>query len=263
MSNTHQYCTGRAHVFDERIHAIRKPSSTETEVSTQIKSNTAPNIPNRAATSCDIVLVAPDNLFRECLLRTLDIASVGSVQVYTTTATLPDLDEVHPNSVLLLSLILRPEEEAKSEMSRLSDLGASARAIVLSAHEDLSDAATAFANGAKGYISIGTSLDLLIDTLRFIAVGGTYVPVNLVATERRSAIAAKHAGDDAVTGRELAVIEAIRQGKSNKVIAYDLNMCESTVKVHVRHVMKKLSAKNRTDLAIKSAFLFGADHKAR
>jgi DNA-binding NarL/FixJ family response regulator len=55
-----------------------------------------------------------------------------------------------------------------------------------------------------------------------------------------------------VTGRELAVIRAIQKGKSNKVIAYDLNMCESTVKVHVRNVMRKLEAKNRTDVAIKA-----------
>ena len=55
-----------------------------------------------------------------------------------------------------------------------------------------------------------------------------------------------------VTAREAAVIRAIQQGKSNKVIAYELNMCESTVKVHVRNLMKKMKAKNRTDLAIKA-----------
>jgi DNA-binding NarL/FixJ family response regulator len=55
-----------------------------------------------------------------------------------------------------------------------------------------------------------------------------------------------------VTARELAVIRALQQGKSNKVIAYELNMCESTVKVHVRNLMKKMKAKNRTDLAIKA-----------
>jgi DNA-binding NarL/FixJ family response regulator len=55
-----------------------------------------------------------------------------------------------------------------------------------------------------------------------------------------------------VTARELAVVRAIQKGKSNKVIAYELNMCESTVKVHVRRIMKKLTAKNRTDVAIKS-----------
>ena len=48
------------------------------------------------------------------------------------------------------------------------------------------------------------------------------------------------------------MVAAIKQGKSNKVIAYDLNMCESTVKVHVRNIMKKLNAKNRTEVAMKA-----------
>jgi DNA-binding CsgD family transcriptional regulator len=51
------------------------------------------------------------------------------------------------------------------------------------------------------------------------------------------------------TGRQRQVIEALRQGKPNKIIAYELNMCESTVKVHVRTIMKKLKARNRTQVA--------------
>jgi DNA-binding NarL/FixJ family response regulator len=41
----------------------------------------------------------------------------------------------------------------------------------------------------------------------------------------------------------------LRKGTPNKIIAYELNMCESTVKVHVRNIMKKLKAKNRTEVA--------------
>ena len=61
-----------------------------------------------------------------------------------------------------------------------------------------------------------------------------------------------------VTNRELAVIQAIQKGKSNKVIAYELNVCEGTVKVHVRNIMRKLKAKNRTDVAIKANPSLGA-----
>ena len=50
----------------------------------------------------------------------------------------------------------------------------------------------------------------------------------------------------------MAVIRALQQGKSNKVIAYELNICESTLKVHVRNLMQKMKAKNRTDLAMKA-----------
>ena len=53
------------------------------------------------------------------------------------------------------------------------------------------------------------------------------------------------------TTRQTSVAKALRQGKANKIIAYELNMCESTVKVHVRHIMKKLGATNRTEVAYK------------
>ncbi|WP_136625483.1 response regulator transcription factor, partial [Mesorhizobium norvegicum] len=53
------------------------------------------------------------------------------------------------------------------------------------------------------------------------------------------------------TIREAAVVEALKKGKANKIIAYELNLCESTVKVHIRNIMKKLKATNRTEVAYK------------
>jgi DNA-binding NarL/FixJ family response regulator len=53
------------------------------------------------------------------------------------------------------------------------------------------------------------------------------------------------------TSRQAVVAEELRQGKANKIIAYDLSMCENTVKVHVRNIMKKLRAANRTEAAFK------------
>jgi DNA-binding NarL/FixJ family response regulator len=54
-----------------------------------------------------------------------------------------------------------------------------------------------------------------------------------------------------LTQREVEVAEAIRKGKPNKIIAYELNLCESTIKVHIRNIMKKLNATNRTQVAFK------------
>ncbi|MGZ9174567.1 MAG: response regulator transcription factor, partial [Candidatus Binatia bacterium] len=45
---------------------------------------------------------------------------------------------------------------------------------------------------------------------------------------------------------------AVRQGKANKVIAHELNISESTVKVHLHNIMKKLRVKNRTEVAVKA-----------
>jgi DNA-binding NarL/FixJ family response regulator len=60
------------------------------------------------------------------------------------------------------------------------------------------------------------------------------------------------------TPRQAAVLEAVQHGKANKVIAYELDLKESTVKVHVRNVMRKLGAHNRTELAVLSFNLPGS-----
>ena len=49
--------------------------------------------------------------------------------------------------------------------------------------------------------------------------------------------------------RQAEILDCLRRGMANKLIAYELDMCESTVKVHIRHIMKKLNATNRTQVA--------------
>jgi DNA-binding NarL/FixJ family response regulator len=95
--------------------------------------------------------------------------------------------------------------------------------------------------------------EIAIAAVRFVLAGGTYAPMDcLLPRDPTEDALSQPPTTDLVTSRELAVIRAIQKGKSNKVIAYELNMCESTVKVHVRNVMTKLKAKNRTDVAIKA-----------
>jgi DNA-binding NarL/FixJ family response regulator len=95
--------------------------------------------------------------------------------------------------------------------------------------------------------------ELAMEAVRFVFAGGTYAPMDcLVGRGGPGDAPSQPPASGLVTARELAVIRAIQKGKSNKVIAYELNMCESAVKVHVRRTMKKLNAQNRTDVAIKS-----------
>jgi len=108
-------------------------------------------------------------------------------------------------------------------------------------------------------MSIG--FELAIEAVRFVLAGGTYVPaeclLSAIPTRSRPIAPGYERGYQSRTRG----CKGDPTGKSNKIIAYDLNMCESTVKVHVRHIMKKLQAKNRTDVAIKAAN--GRTHQAR
>ena len=51
------------------------------------------------------------------------------------------------------------------------------------------------------------------------------------------------------------MLEILQQGKQNKTIAFELGMCESTVKVHIRHIMRKINARNRTQVVLMTKHL--------
>ena len=102
--------------------------------------------------------------------------------------------------------------------------------------------------GVHGFIPTSVSTDVAVQVLRLVCAGGTFVPSSCLHSLPDKAQGASD-GAGFLTGRQLQVVEAIRQGKPNKIIAYELNMCESTVKVHVRAIMKKLKARNRTEVA--------------
>lgn len=65
------------------------------------------------------------------------------------------------------------------------------------------------------------------------------------------------------TQRQEEVIRELRRGKANKIIAYELNLRESTVKVHIRNIMKKLKATNRTEVAYKLSEMFPVEVGSR
>jgi DNA-binding NarL/FixJ family response regulator len=106
--------------------------------------------------------------------------------------------------------------------------------------------------GARGVIPTSLPLPVAVEAMRLVTVGGTFVPASCLTTLQRAShdtATADPAGAGIFTSRQAAVIEALRKGKANKIIAYELNMRESTVKVHVRNIMKKLKARNRTEVA--------------
>jgi DNA-binding NarL/FixJ family response regulator len=145
-------------------------------------------------------------------------------------------------------------QECTNAMGILSELAPSVPIVVLASTYNLETMRTVIGRGAKAYIPMTMGFEMTIEALRFVLAGGTYVPAEclLSATPSAAPSSPHPATSGAFTSRELAVVRAIQQGKSNKIIAYDLNMCESTVKVHVRNIMKKLQAKNRTHVAIKA-----------
>ena len=163
-----------------------------------------------------------------------------------------------PN-LILLSAIEGSKATGANDFKILSQIAPRIPIIVLACNNDAQMAKAAIRHGAKGYIPVTLGFDIAVEAVRFVLAGGTYVPIDylLTRTWRENLPSEAAPGSGALTARELAVARAIQQGKSNKVIAYEFGMCESTVKVHLRRIMKKLNAKNRTDAAIKSQTVLG------
>jgi DNA-binding NarL/FixJ family response regulator len=124
--------------------------------------------------------------------------------------------------------------------------------------DNLDIALTALGGGAKSFIPANTSIDVMANVLLLTKAGGTYAPAStvLAAHDKSASSNSGHQAHAMFTTRQLSVIDALRKGKSNKAIAYELNMCESTVKVHVRNILKRLNAKNRTQAVYLARELF-------
>jgi DNA-binding NarL/FixJ family response regulator len=138
--------------------------------------------------------------------------------------------------------------------------------IVLFAERDeIAQVAAAIRQGVRGYITSILSPDVAIAVLRLVQSGGTFVPASVVLEaaqqrqrpEQEPALGIPNKRLDDFTPRELEVLDRLRRGMSNKTIAYDLDICENTVKVHVMHIMRKLHTSNRTQAALRARSLLG------
>jgi DNA-binding NarL/FixJ family response regulator len=200
----------------------------------------------------DILIVESSEFLRDCLARGANGFAASKAASF---ASLAELLRYHPRqmpTVVLFSILSLTDEQIDSEFALLPEIDPGLRTMVLAPTDNLNMALTALTKGANGYISMTADFDIVFQALRFVGAGGTYIPAQFLLAGRQDDPGADTgASSGAITGREASVIRAIREGKPNKVIAYELNMCESTVKVHVRNIMKKLKAKNRTEVAIK------------
>jgi DNA-binding NarL/FixJ family response regulator len=112
--------------------------------------------------------------------------------------------------------------------------------------DDPERAHSILSTGARGFLPASYSLKVLIGALERVRTGGTYVPLTLT----EAAPTAERPPWRALTRRQGDVLALIAQGKANKLIADALNMSESTVKAHVKQIIRRLNVANRTQAAL-------------
>jgi DNA-binding NarL/FixJ family response regulator len=209
-----------------------------------------------------IVIVDKRALESECLARglveydpTLRISAVGSLEDFQKMAGLTDVSAI----LVILGARKLTDQSVRAELSHfISEVG-SIPVIVVSDSDDPPEILAALESGARGFIPTSVKVRVAAEAIGLAQAGGTFVPAKSLLALRETIHASASTArplTDVFTAREAAVVEALRKGKANKIIAYELNLCESTVKVHIRNIMKKLKATNRTEVAYKLRELF-------
>jgi DNA-binding NarL/FixJ family response regulator len=230
-----------------------------------------------------IALIDPKPLTRELLLKMLSTSLPGQVRLLGASSfeEFLQLSEAGPSlgweaDVNLLILYIRSAGVADNWVQEQLQLIRSERpemsVIMISDRDDADDVIEALNYGIRGYIPTSIASEVAIAALTLIEAGGTYIPADVlrpggIECEAEPAAAEFEAEPAAtaapqmperlnLTSRELAVIDLLREGNPNKVIANRLSMRESTVKVHVRNILKKLRVSNRTHAATVANRLF-------
>lgn len=151
------------------------------------------------------------------------------------------------------------EADCARSIGSIRESSPDARIAIISDREESADILAAFRCGANGYIPTSTEPFVALQALSFVLAGGSFFPPNVLLAKDRN-IAPKaypqsekmHANgvETMFSPSQLRVLNQLKEGQSNKLIARNLRLCEATVKLHVRQIMRKLGASNRTQVAI-------------
>jgi len=206
------------------------------------------------------VLVADDHaLFRDGLklqLNKID-AEAEVIESKDFAETFKVISENSDIDLVLLDLNMPGNgwEDALVElMDKLEEI---TKIIVLSASENYADIKKVLDLGAVGYIPKGSDTKVLVNALKLVMEGGTYLPpamlsANIGMTADSVIKEAKKLlpNGKSLTSRQLEVLNFLGEGLSNKQIAYEMNVSEATVKLHINALLRNLSANNRTQAVV-------------
>lgn len=209
-----------------------------------------------------IVLIDSRNFVRDCILSSLSMADPGSDYLVFDNIQGWRKAGLQERTALVLFWAnkLNSISELRQQLAELKALSSDIAFAVISDEERPPTLNELIASGARAFLPTTLSLDVIIKALYLVQSGGFFIPAQcLAALPNDGLLTAPAELSGLFSPRQIAVIKAMRKGMSNKVIAYELAMCESTVKVHVRNIMKKLKAKNRTEVAFVTNQMFPSE----
>lgn len=204
------------------------------------------------------VLIADDHPLYRDALRAIVPQALPNAQMAEAGCQKEALDSVTSDSafdLIVLDLNL-PGATGLSCLRHLREIAQLTPIMVVSGNDDPATMRDVVLAGATGYVPKSAPRQVLIDAIRVIMGGGTYLPTAAVLALRQAhspnAPPARAAASDDLTQRQKKVLELLAQGLSNKHIARELQISEITVKAHVSLILKKLGVQNRVQAAMEA-----------
>lgn len=211
-----------------------------------------------------IVLIDDHKLFREGVKRILEFESSFEVIAEGDDGTeAAKLVKENKPDVVLMDINM-PNINGIEATADLVRYFPETKVIILSIHDDEAYVTHALKTGAQGYLLKEMDSDSLIEAIRVVSEGGSYlhpkVTHNLVKEYRRLATDSVAAGGDKaveyrkplhlLTKRECQVLQLLADGKSNRAVAETLYISEKTVKNHVSNILQKMNVNDRTQAVV-------------
>lgn len=201
-------------------------------------------------------LIADDHpLFRSALRQVIE-SLFGEYEIFEASTLDEARQVIGGNADLDLDVILldlqMPGSTGFSGLVALRNAAPEVPIIVVSAATSTETMRDSITYGAAGFIPKSFSRDQIGEGMRCVMNGEVYLPSGALETDDvRAGVAAKLSDRvAALTQGELRVFELLARGKSNKIIAYELGIKESTVKAHITSILRKLRVHSRTQAVI-------------
>ncbi len=219
-----------------------------------IKTATDTTPANQVSSKASLLLIDDHPLLRRGVIQLLelepDMAIVGEASNAHDGVRLAS--ELDPD-LILLDLNM-PEVDGLQTLQKLRAAGVSSRIVIFTVSDHEADVINALRAGADGYLLKDMEPEDLIRQLRQAALG------RMAISDRLTSLLAEALRNQrppnqmpslkSLTPREIDVLRLIAEGLSNKMIARRLDISDGTVKVHVKHLLKKLDLRSRVELAV-------------
>jgi DNA-binding NarL/FixJ family response regulator len=201
------------------------------------------------------ILIADDHpLFREAITNVIEKSFPGceTIETEDLDSALSITQESDELDLILLDLNM-PGMNGLNGLITLRNEAPTIPVVIVSAEEDKQIVLQAITYGAVGFITKSSPREQMTEALTQILAGNVYLPSDIIRSSQPENRRSSRKDENQIppellsslTRRQLLVLERMSKGESNKQIAYNLNIAETTVKAHVSAILRKLNVHNR------------------